>query len=177
MKSIWKRQAIIIGAAVLTAGMWMGPQQNADAGYLTDSWGTVVRNNYGECWQGIWPNPDHAPGCEGAMVFVLSDATDNFDFDSANLKPKMKQALDGIASKIKGASLSTVVVTGHTDSIGSEAYNQDLSERRAKSAARYLRSKGVTGISTRGAGETQPVASNATDAGRAKNRRVVIEAK
>jgi outer membrane protein OmpA-like peptidoglycan-associated protein len=175
MKSIWKRQAIVLGAAVLTAGMWMGPQQDADAGYLTDTWGTVVRNNYGECWQGIWPNPDHAPGCEGVMTFVLS--ADNFDFDSAVLKPQMKRELDGIASKIKGASVSSVTVTGHTDSIGSDAYNQDLSERRAKSAARYLRGKGIKGIKTRGMGEKKPVASNATDAGRAKNRRVVIEAK
>jgi OOP family OmpA-OmpF porin len=175
MKSIWKRQTIVIGAAVLTAGMWMGPQQDADAGYLTDTWGTVVRNNYGECWQGIWPNPDHAPGCEGAMTFVLS--ADNFDFDSAVLKPKMKKALDGIAAKIKGADVSSVTVTGHTDSRGSDAYNQDLSERRAKSAARYLRGKGVKGITTKGMGEKQPVASNDTDAGRAQNRRVEIVAK
>jgi OOP family OmpA-OmpF porin len=177
MKSIWKRQTIVLGAAVLTAGMWMAPSQDADAGYLTDTWGTVVRNNYGECWQGIWPNPDHAPGCDGAMTFVLSDAADNFDFDSAVLKPKMKEALDGIAEKINAASVSTVTVTGHTDSRGSDAYNQGLSERRAQSAARYLRGKGVEGITTQGMGEKQPVASNDTDEGRAQNRRVVIEAK
>lgn len=177
MKLIRKKQAIIVGLAVLMAGLWFSPQQDANAGYLTDTWGTVVRNSYGECWQGIWPNPDQAPGCEGGMSFVLS--ADNFDFDSSVLKPAMKQALDGVAAKIKGSGITSVTVTGHTDSIGTDAYNQGLSERRAQSAARYLIQKGVSSsmISTVGKGEKEPVADNSTAAGRAKNRRVEIYAK
>jgi OOP family OmpA-OmpF porin len=168
-----KKQAGIVGAAALMVGMMLAPHQDAEAGYLTDTWGTVARNSYGECWQGIWPNPDHAPGCQGGMHFVLT--ADNFDFDSAVLKPRMKEALDGIAAKIKGSSSVTVV--GHTDSVGSEAYNMDLSMRRAKSAARYLAGKGVKGISTDGMGEAQPIADNATAEGRASNRRVEVFAK
>ncbi len=167
-----KRQVIIVGAAALMVGMFLGPQKDAEAGYLTDTWDTVVRNNYKECWQGMWPNPDQAPGCNGAMTFVLS--ADNFDFDSAVLKPVMKKDLADIATKIQGAQ--SVSVVGHTDSIGSDAYNQSLSERRAKSAASYLESKGVSNITTSGAGESQPVADNSTAEGRAKNRRVVVTA-
>ncbi len=171
---LMKKQVIIVGAAALMVGMFLGPQQDAEAGYLTDMRDSVVMNNYGECWQGMWPNPDQAPGCNGAMSFTLS--SDNFAYDSAVLKPQMKTELDDIAAKINAASTSSVSVVGHTDSMGSDAYNQGLSERRAKSAARYLSGKGVGNISTSGMGEAQPVADNATAAGRAQNRRVVVSA-
>jgi OOP family OmpA-OmpF porin len=100
-----------------------------------------------------------------------------FDFDKAALKPEGKSKLDDLANKIRDINLEVVIAIGHTDSIGSDAYNQRLSVRRAESVKAYLVSKGVepNRIYTEGKGEKQPVASNKTREGRAKNRRVEIE--
>jgi Outer membrane protein and related peptidoglycan-associated (lipo)proteins len=80
---------------------------------------------------------------------------------------------------MSGVDVEMVIATGHTDSIGTEAYNQKLSERRANAVKAYLVSKGVPAskITTLGKGETQPVATNKTKEGRAKNRRVDVEFK
>jgi len=100
-----------------------------------------------------------------------------FDFDKAVLKNEGKSKLDDLATKVRGINLEVVIAIGHTDSIGSDAYNQKLSVRRAESVKAYLVSKGVepNRIYTEGKGEKQPVASNKTKDGRAKNRRVEIE--
>jgi OOP family OmpA-OmpF porin len=100
-----------------------------------------------------------------------------FDFDKAVLKTEGKNKLDDLATKVKAINLEVVIAIGHTDSIGSDAYNQKLSVRRAESVKAYLVSKGVepNRIYTEGKGEKQPVASNKTKDGRAKNRRVEIE--
>ncbi len=100
-----------------------------------------------------------------------------FDFDKAVLKTEGKNKLDDLASKVKAINLEVVIAIGHTDSIGSDAYNQKLSVRRAESVKAYLVSKGVepNRIYTEGKGEKQPVASNKTKDGRQKNRRVEIE--
>jgi OOP family OmpA-OmpF porin len=100
-----------------------------------------------------------------------------FDFDKAVLKPAGKEKLDDLAAKVKAINLEVVIAIGHTDSIGSDAYNQKLSVRRAESVKAYLVSKGVepNRIYTEGKGEKQPVASNKTKDGRQKNRRVEIE--
>jgi OOP family OmpA-OmpF porin len=100
-----------------------------------------------------------------------------FDFDKAIIKPEGKSKLDDLANKVKGINLEVVIAIGHTDSIGSDAYNQKLSVRRAESVKAYLVSKGVepNRIYTEGKGEKQPVASNKTKDGRQKNRRVEIE--
>lgn len=100
-----------------------------------------------------------------------------FDFDKAVLKPDGKAKLDDLSSKLKGMNLEVVIAVGHTDSIGSDAYNQKLSIRRAEAVKAYLVSKGIEGsrVYTEGKGEKQPVASNKTAAGRAENRRVEIE--
>lgn len=100
-----------------------------------------------------------------------------FDFDKSVLKPAGKSKLDDLANSIRGINLEVVIAIGHTDSIGSDAYNQKLSVRRAESVKSYLVSKGVepNRIYTEGKGEKQPVASNKTKDGRAKNRRVEIE--
>src|SRR6187549_3943277 len=100
-----------------------------------------------------------------------------FDFDKAVIKPEGKSKLDDISSKTKGVNLEVVIAIGHADSVGSDAYNQRLSVRRAESVKAYLVSKGVepNRIYTEGKGEKQPVASNKTKEGRQKNRRVEIE--
>ena len=100
-----------------------------------------------------------------------------FDFDKAVLKSEGKNKLDDLATKVKAINLEVVIAIGHTDSIGADAYNQKLSVRRAESVKAYLVSKGVepNRIYTEGKGEKQPVASNKTKDGRAKNRRVEIE--
>ena len=100
-----------------------------------------------------------------------------FDFDKAVIKPEGKSKLDDISSKTKGVNLEVVIAIGHADSVGSDAYNQRLSVRRAESVKAYLVSKGVEAnrVYTEGKGEKQPVADNKTKEGRAKNRRVEIE--
>ena len=100
-----------------------------------------------------------------------------FDVDKAILKPEAKAKLDDLVSKTKGINLEVIIAVGHTDSDGSDAYNQKLSVRRSDSVKDYLVSKGVekNRVYTEGKGEKQPVADNKTKEGKAKNRRVEIE--
>ena len=107
---------------------------------------------------------------------ITLNADTYFDFDKSNLKPEGKKALDALVAEMKIDQVEEITVVGHTDSIGTEAYNQKLSERRAKTVADYLVGKGVPAakIKASGKGESQPVADNKTKAGRAKNRRVEV---
>jgi OOP family OmpA-OmpF porin len=100
-----------------------------------------------------------------------------FDFDKAVIKPEGKSKLDDISNKVRGINLEVVIAIGHADSVGSDAYNQRLSVRRAESVKAYLVSKGIepNRVYTEGKGEKQPVADNKTRDGRAKNRRVELE--
>ncbi|UVO52314.1 OmpA family protein [Sphingomonas sp. SUN019] len=101
----------------------------------------------------------------------------NFAYDSATVAPQFQRTLDQVAGVLGEYNRTYIDVYGHTDSTGSDAYNQSLSERRAGSVASYLSSRGVQSarIGTRGFGETQPIASNETEDGRAENRRVEIK--
>ncbi|MEH3048549.1 OmpA family protein [Sphingomonas adhaesiva] len=101
----------------------------------------------------------------------------NFAYNSANVEPQFRTTLDRVASVLADYNQTYIDVYGHTDSTGSDSYNQGLSERRATSVADYLSSHGVqpARIATRGFGETQPIASNETEEGRAANRRVEIK--
>ena len=100
-----------------------------------------------------------------------------FAYDSANVQPQFQRTLDQVADTLSQYNQTYVDVYGHTDSTGSDQYNQALSERRARSVADYLSGHGVQAarIGTRGYGKTQPIASNDTDAGRAANRRVEVK--
>ncbi|MGQ7814972.1 OmpA family protein [Metapseudomonas furukawaii] len=102
-----------------------------------------------------------------------------FAFDSAKLTPADEATLDEVAGRLKNeAPNAKLNITGHTDSVGTDAYNQGLSERRANAVADYLIRSGIPAssiASVSGAGESQPVADNATKDGRAANRRVEIE--
>ncbi len=100
-----------------------------------------------------------------------------FDFNKSVLKPEGKAKLDDLTDKVKGINLEVIIAVGHTDSIGSDAYNQKLSVRRAEAVKAYLVSKGIekNRVYTEGKGEKQPIADNKTKEGQAKNRRVEIE--
>ena len=100
-----------------------------------------------------------------------------YDFDKAVLKPEAKEKLDDLVGKVKDINLEVIIAVGHTDSVGTDEYNQKLSVRRAESIKTYLVSKGIEAnrVYTEGKGEKQPVADNKTAEGRAKNRRVEIE--
>ncbi|HWT71103.1 MAG TPA: OmpA family protein [Oxalicibacterium sp.] len=167
--------------------------------YLQDGRGVIARNATGLCWRtGYWTPADSVPGCDGALTPVaaaspaapaaapaaaptsekVTFAADAFfDFDKAVLKPDGKAKLNDLVSKLQDLNLEVVIAVGHTDSIGSDSYNQKLSVRRAEAVKSYLVSKGVESnrVYTEGKGEKQPVATNKTAAGRAQNRRVEIE--
>jgi OOP family OmpA-OmpF porin len=121
------------------------------------------------------PAPAAKPKPVAEKVTLAADVL--FDFDKSVLKNEGKSKLDDLATKVNAINLEVVIAIGHTDSIGADAYNQKLSVRRAESVKAYLVSKGVepNRIYTEGKGEKQPVASNKTKDGRAKNRRVEIE--
>ena len=168
------------------------------------STGDVWKSSTGDCWRNsTWTPATAAPGCGPAVaappvvqapapvaapapapapqapaaskVTYAADAF--FDFDKSTLKPAGKAKLDDLVGKVKGINLEVIIAVGHTDSVGSDAYNQKLSVKRAESVKAYLVSKGIekNRIYTEGKGEKQPVADNKTKEGRAKNRRVEIE--
>jgi OOP family OmpA-OmpF porin len=122
------------------------------------------------------PRPAPAPQPPAATkVTYAADAF--FDFDKSVLKPEGRAKLDDLVGKVKGINLEVIIAVGHTDSVGTDAYNQRLSVRRAEAVKAYLVSKGIekNRVYTEGKGEKQPVADNKTAEGRAKNRRVEIE--
>ena len=99
-----------------------------------------------------------------------------FDLNSYVIKPQFKNTLDSVATVLKTYPDSTIVVSGHTDTTGNDTINNPLSVNRASSVESYLESQGISSsrITSRGYGSKQPIASNATEAGRAQNRRVEI---
>ena len=125
--------------------------------------------------------PPPAPVVEEAVVvkeetIVIRDV--HFQFDKATLTASDKEVLDKIATRLKAeAPTAQLTVTGYTDSVGSDAYNQKLSDKRAHSVVEYLIEEGVprsSFVSVTGAGESNPVADNSTADGRAQNRRTEI---
>lgn len=113
-------------------------------------------------------------GCEVEAVISLDGVY--FDFDKSSLRPEGIAVLNDAAALLKTNERVVVEVAGHTDSVGTEEYNQGLSERRANTVRDYLVSQGITAtrLTARGYGEVQPVATNDTDEGRQLNRRVEL---
>ncbi|BAV64867.1 OmpA family protein [Sphingobium cloacae] len=114
---------------------------------------------------------------DGDNLLLRMPSGITFGFDSATVQPQFQPTLNDVASVLAQYPKTYIDIYGHTDSDGSDAYNQSLSERRAQSVANYLTSHGVQSarIATRGFGETQPIASNTTEEGKAANRRVEIK--
>ena len=122
------------------------------------------------------PPPPPAPAPPPVHKKISLAADTYFDFNKAVLKPEGKQKVDEVVRELKANPSIRVLIEGHTDSIGSDAYNLKLSERRATAVADHMESGGVEAsrITTKGWGKTKPVASNKTKEGRAQNRRVEI---
>ena len=167
---------------------------SASAAMASDNWenssGLNWRNGDGTlCWRdSSWTPATAAKGCDGALTAaapaagvsqskITLQADTLYDFDKSTLKPEGKATLDKIAADLKKIKLEVIIAVGNTDSVGTDAYNMALGQRRAQSVKTYLVSKGVDGsrIYTESKGKSNPVASNATAEGRAKNRRTDIE--
>jgi outer membrane protein OmpA-like peptidoglycan-associated protein len=149
----------IIGAAVGgAAGALIGRQMDQQAATLEDELPGATVERVGEGIQ------------------VTFDSGILFDFDSYVLRAEARENLSNLAASLNRYPDSEVLIVGHTDSRGEDAYNQRLSENRAGSARDYLNRQGVdaTRIRAVGMGETEPVASNDTDVGRQENRRVEV---
>jgi OOP family OmpA-OmpF porin len=121
----------------------------------------------------VKPAPKPAPKVE--RTIILDDVL--FDFDRSNVKPEAAAILDRLVAFMNENNDKKATLSGHTDSVGTEAYNQKLSERRVNSVRDYVVKKGVDSgrISGQGFGESKPIADNRTREGRAKNRRVEIK--
>lgn len=121
--------------------------------------------------------PKVEPPVSAPEVITLDDQGQVlFAFDSAELSATAQQRLQALLPKLSDPSVASVRVVGHTDSVGSDAYNQGLSERRAASVAQYLIAQGLAPnkVTSQGRGESEPIADNETDQGRAQNRRVEL---
>ena len=142
------------------------------------------------CWRdNSWTPATAAKGCVGALApkaaaasgvsqsKITLQADTLYDFNKSDLKPEGKATLNKIAADLAKIKLEVIIAVGNTDSVGTDAYNMALGQRRAQSVKAYLTSKGVDGsrIYTESKGKSNPVASNATAEGRAKNRRTDIE--
>jgi len=205
ISSIGKLVLGSVAAAAIASGSALAQEVNV----ATDSQGVPVRDSQGNCVlsSGVAhpdcqpkkdaPKPTEpakpaapaaptaptapaakpAPASVKQAVVIQADAL--FDFDKSVVRPDGKKSIDEALAKLAGVDVEMVIATGHTDNVGTDAYNQKLSERRAAAVKEYLVSKGIPAskITTLGKGESQPVATNKTKEGRQKNRRVDIEFK
>jgi len=186
IKNIAKKSLIL--ALLAGIGFGATAVQAQERVYVIDQRDVVAKSGFGLCWRtGYWtpaaaakdpagcecdkdllpkevceppkpaPAPVAAPKPSGEKITVAADAL--FDFDKATLRPEGKAKLDELVSKAGAIKLEVILVVGHTDRIGSDSYNQKLSERRAAAVKSYLVSKGIEAnrVYTEGKGEKQPV--------------------
>lgn len=159
-------QGTLIGAA---AGAAIGGLAGAGVGHMMDKQETEMRD-------ALATSEEVAVRREGDLIALTLKGDVSFDVDSDVVLPGLYNELDRIAQILVRYPDTNIVIEGHTDSTGSDAYNQQLSERRALSVQRLLVQRGVSEyrISAIGYGETRPVATNNTPEGRQMNRRVEI---
>ena len=187
-----------ISLAAMMAAMMVTTAQAEDGKYVQDSSGKAVKNSAGECVQAQFgsmpegcepappppppappkPEPKPQPKPQPKPIQQLSLGADtNFDFDKAVLKPAGQAALDQFVAGLAGAKVTGISVVGHTDYIGSDAYNQKLSEKRATAVADYLAGKGIPAAALQVAGKGEAEATQgAGSAQRAADRRVDVTA-
>ena len=174
--------ATLLGIGASAYAQTPGVDMKGTVGYVIDQRGYVAKSGYGLCWRtGYWTpamaiaecDPDlvkkeaapaPAPAAAAATpkpaaekITLAADAL--FDFDKATLRPEGKKSLDELAAKAQGINLEVIIAVGHADRIGSDDYNQKLSEKRSASVKAYLVSKGIEAnrIYAEGKGEKQPV--------------------
>ena len=204
--SLFAAVAFALTATTVTA-QTAAPAQATTVDNWVNPNGLPWKNGTNElCWRDAnWTPATALPGCDGApkpepkaapeapapaavvppapvVPMIISEkvtfaADAFFDFDKAVLKPEGKAKLDEVVTKLGSINLEVIIAVGHTDSVGSDSYNEKLSVRRAEAVKAYLVGKGIekNRVYTEGKGKKQPVAENKTAAGRAKNRRVEIE--
>ncbi len=207
MKNLNKLRTVIlcisiISSPVIAKDNWVSTNDKP----VRDSAGNCVRNGvwtpataHPECAPDITPKPQAIqvpktlpnivvptpapaapiPSTTKTTTKITMQAETLFDFDKSTIKPEGRQMLNGFITSLNGTQTKydIVIVIGHTDSIGSDAYNMKLGMRRAQAVKAYLISNGIEAnkIQTLSKGEREPVADNRSAAGRAKNRRVVVE--
>jgi len=194
-----------LGMVAAAQAQTPGVDMRGTVGYVVDARGNVAKSGAGLCWRtGYWtpamavaecdpdlvkkeapraaapaPAPARAPAAAPAprpaaqRVTLAADAL--FDFDKAVLRPEGRAALDKLANDVRGVTLEVIVVVGHADRIGSDAYNQRLSERRAAAVKDYLVSKGIdpNRVYTEGKGEKQPVTAGKCGTSVRKTRQLI----
>lgn len=197
----------VASTLVLSSALAKDNWVSGDGKAVRDASGECIRNGVWtpatanpECVKDLAPKPQPAPAPRPAAqvqtptppapaprvqapapqpVRVTMRVETLFDFDRSVIKPEGRVIIDGFITSLNGSQLKydTVIVIGHTDSIGSDEYNMRLGQRRAEAVKAYLVSKGIDSrtIRTESRGERDPVADNKTALGRAKNRRAVVE--
>jgi OOP family OmpA-OmpF porin len=180
----------LVLAGVISVAATATSAQNVDN--WVNATGITWKNGDGTlCWRDAsWTPATAAKGCDGFLApkaaapassvtqsKITLQADTLYDFDKATLKAEGMATLDKIARDLSKIKLEVIIAVGNTDSVGTDAYNMALGQRRAQSVKAYLVSKGVDGsrVYTESKGKSNPVASNATAEGRAKNRRTDIE--
>lgn len=156
-----RRQRATVGAAAgalagMAVGQYMDRQEDAMRDSLQGSGVDVTR--------------------QGDEILLNMPSSITFAFDSSNIQSQFYGTLNNVADVLKQYPDTNIQVIGHTDSVGSDSYNYSLSERRAAAVSGYLGNQGISRarLSEIGRGETQPIASNDSDYGRAQNRRVEV---
>ena len=188
---------VLLASVAFAGAVFAAPSTNASDNWVSGHGNVQVKDSSGDCWRNsVWTPATAAAGC-GAVVAKAEEAVATpdvkpvvnaqkvtlaadayFDYDKSVVKAEGKAKLDDLAAKIGNLNLETLVATGHTDSRGSDKYNQALSLRRANAVKAYLVSKGIAAdrILVEGKGESElAVNPEKTAADYAANRRVIIE--